>query len=90
MARCTTLLAMPPDAAIVFCAIWTILNLLLNVSSCKVTLRGMSQTEAQVQIEEQLRDNYDDHLADFIKSLTPDDVCWLWLTTLQSKPHLAD
>jgi hypothetical protein len=50
----------------------------------------MSGIEAPVQIGERLGESDDDHLADFIKSLTQDDVHWIWLTILESKPHLAD
>jgi hypothetical protein len=67
-----------------------ILNPLLSVSSGAVTLGKMSRIEEPVQIGERLGESDDDHLADFIKGLTQDDVHWIWLTILQSKPHLAD
>ena len=51
----------------------------------------MSPIQEPVRIEERLDEQQnDDHLADFIKTLTQDDVRWLWLTVLENKPHLAD
>jgi hypothetical protein len=49
----------------------------------------MLRIEEPVQFEEQLRED-DDHLTAFIKSLTVEAFRWLWPTTLESKPHLAD
>jgi hypothetical protein len=50
----------------------------------------MSLIQEPVGIEERFDEQNDDHLADFIKTLTQDDVRWLWLTVLENKPHLAD
>ena len=50
----------------------------------------MSLIQEAVRIDERLDEQNDDHLADFIKTLTQDDVRWLWLTVLEDKPHLAD
>jgi hypothetical protein len=67
-----------------------ILNLPLRVSSCTVTLRRMSLIQEPVRIDEPIDCQNDDYLAEFIKTLTQDDAHWLWLTVVQSKPHLAD
>jgi hypothetical protein len=66
-----------------------VIHLRLSVSSWVVILREMSRIAEPVHVEERPLED-DDYLAEFIKSLTPDDVQWLWRTILQSKPHLAD
>jgi hypothetical protein len=50
----------------------------------------MPSIQERVRIDERLDEQNDDHLAEFIKTLTQDDVRWLWLTVLEDKPHLAD
>jgi hypothetical protein len=50
----------------------------------------MSLIQEPVRIDEPIDCQNDDYLAEFIKTLTQDDAHWLWLTVVQSKPHLAD
>jgi hypothetical protein len=46
----------------------------------------MPLIQEAVRIAERLDEQNDDHLADFIKTLTQDDVRWLWLTVLENRP----
>ena len=50
----------------------------------------MPSIQERVRIDVRLDEQNDDHLADLIKTLTEDDVCWLWMTVVENKPYLAD
>jgi hypothetical protein len=60
----------------------------LRVSSCTVTLRTVSQIQEAIRLDERLDEQNDDYLADFIKTLTQDDIRWLWSTVLKKNRTL--